>query len=52
MIKEAAHDLLTDPDSIKGRVEDAGLDPADLADLSEDDWNALRDVVDALTPEV
>ena len=52
MIKEAAHDILTDPDSIKGRVEDAGLDPADLADLSEDDWNALRDVVDAKTPEV
>ena len=52
MIKEAAHDILTDPDSIKGRVEDAGLDPADLADLSEDDWNALRDVVDAQTPEV
>ena len=52
MIKEAAHDILTDPDSIKGRVEDAGLDPNDLTGLSEDDWNALEEVVTSLTPEV
>ena len=52
MIREAAEDIFAEADGISGRIEDAGLDPADLADLSEDDWNALRDVVDALTPEV
>ena len=52
MIREAAEDIFAGADGISGRIEDAGLDPADLADLSEDDWNALRDVVDALTPEV
>ena len=52
MIEPDALGLLSDKESMTGRIEDAGLDPADLADLSEDDWNALRDVVDALTPEV
>lgn len=52
MIREAAEDIFAEADGISGRIEDAGLAPADLADLSEDDWNALRDVVDALTPEV
>ena len=52
MIREAAEDIFAEADGISGRIEDAGLDPKDLADLSEDDWNALRDVVDALTPEI
>ena len=36
--------LLTDKDSLSGRIEDAGLDPADLARLHpEKNWHALQD---------
>ena len=43
--------LLTDKDSLSGRIEDAGLDPADLPGCSEKNWDALQDVIDRLTPE-
>jgi len=51
LIKEDAETIFTDLDSISGRAEDAGLDPADLTDFSEADWKALEDVIDRLTPE-
>ena len=51
LIKDDANALLTDKDSLSGRIEDAGLDPADLPGCSEKNWDALQDVVDRLTPE-
>lgn len=51
LIKDDANALLTDKDSLSGRVEDAGLDPADLPGCSEKNWDALQDVIDRLTPE-
>ena len=48
---EDANALLTDKDSLSGRIEDAGLDPADLPGCSEKNWDALQDVIDRLTPE-
>lgn len=51
LIKDDANALLTDKGSLSGRVEDAGLDPADLPGCSEKNWDALQDVIDRLTPE-
>ena len=51
LIKEDAEAILEDPKSMKGRIEDAGLSLNDLKNLSEDDWDALEDVVDDMTPE-
>lgn len=51
LIKDDANALLTDKDSLSGRLEDAGLDPADLPGCSEKNWDALQDVIDRLTPE-
>lgn len=51
LIKDDANALLTDKDSLSGRIEDAGLDPADLPGCSEKNWDALQDVIDRLTPE-
>ena len=51
LIRDDANTILTDPDSISGRIEDAGLSPADLTGLSEADWNALEEVVTRMTPE-
>ena len=50
LIKDDANALLTDKDSLSGRIEDAGLDPADLPGCSEKNWDALQDVIDRLTP--
>lgn len=51
LIKDDANALLTDKDSLSGRIEDAGLDPADLPGCSQKNWDALQDVIDRLTPE-
>ena len=51
LIQDDANALLTEKDSLSGRVEDAGLDPADLPGCSEKNWDALQDVIDRLTPE-
>ena len=51
LIKDDAETILSDPDSMSGRIEDAGLDPDDLTGFSKEDWQALEDVIDRLTPE-
>ena len=33
-----------------GRIEDAGLNAKKLPDCSEENWQALQDVIDALVP--
>ena len=42
--------LLTDKDSMTGRIEDAGLDAKELPGCSEENWKALADVIDVLVP--
>ncbi len=51
MIREAANALLTDASSMKDRIEDAGLNPSDLPGCSDENWNALQDVLDEVVPE-
>ena len=50
LIKADAETLLTDKDSITGRIEDAGLDAKALPGCSEENWKALADVIDVLVP--
>ena len=50
LIKEDANALLTDTSSMTGRIEDAGLNAKELPDCSEENWQALQDVIDALVP--
>ena len=50
MIKEDAAALLEDKDAMAGRLDDVGLE-ADKLTFSENDWNALEEVVDPLVPE-
>ena len=50
LIKEDANALLTDTSSMTGRIEDAGLNVKELPDCSEENWQALQDVIDALVP--
>ena len=50
LIKADAEALLTDKDSLTGRIEDAGLNAQKLPGCSEENWNALSDVIDALVP--
>ena len=50
LIKEDANALLTDTSSMTGRIEDAGLNAKKLPDCSEENWQALQDVIDALVP--
>ena len=50
LIKDAALDLLSDKDSMTGRIEDAGLDAKELPGCSEENWKALADVIDVLVP--
>ena len=50
LIKADAEALLTDKDSMTGRIEDAGLNAQKLPGCSEENWNALSDVIDALVP--
>ncbi len=51
LIREDANALLTDASSMADRIEDAGLDASDLPGCSEENWNALQDVLDELVPE-
>ena len=51
LIREDANTLLTDVSSMTDRIEDAGLDASDLPGCSEENWNALQDVLDELVPE-
>lgn len=48
LIKADAETLLTDKDSMTGRIEDAGLDAKELPGCSEENWKALADVIDVL----
>ena len=50
LIRADAEALLTDKDSMTGRIEDAGLSAQKLPGCSEENWNALSDVIDALVP--
>ena len=50
IIKEDANTLLTDKSSMEGRISDAGLNAKKLPGCSQENWNALQDVVDALVP--
>lgn len=50
LIRADAEALLTDKDSMTGRIEDAGLNAQKLPGCSEENWNALSDVIDALVP--
>ena len=50
LIKADAETLLTDRDSMTGRIEDAGLDAKELPGCSEENWKALADVIDVLVP--
>ena len=50
LIKADAETLLTDKDSMTGRIEDAGLDAKELPGCSEENWKALSDVIDVLVP--
>ena len=50
LIKADAETLLTDKDSMTGRIEDAGLDAKELSGCSEENWKALADVIDVLVP--
>ena len=51
LIREDANTLLTDVSSMTDRIEDAGLNASDLPGCSEENWNALQDVLDELVPE-
>lgn len=51
LIRADADQLLTDKDSMTGRIEDAGLAPAKVGSCSKANWAALADVIDRLTPE-
>ena len=50
LIMADAVTLLTDTDSMTGRIEDAGLDAKELPGCSEENWKALADVIDVLVP--
>ncbi|ATP01185.1 kinase [Faecalibacterium duncaniae] len=50
LIKADAETLLTDKDSMTGRIEDAGLDAKELPGCSEENWKSLADVIDVLVP--
>ena len=50
LIKADAETMLTDKDSMTGRIEDAGLDVKELPGCSEENWKALADVIDVLVP--
>ncbi len=50
LIKADAQTLLTDKDSMTGRIEDAGLNAKKLPGCSEENWKALESVIDSLVP--
>ena len=51
MIEPDALSLLSDKDSMAGRIEDAGLDPDTLPGCTLKNWQALQTVLDDCVPE-
>lgn len=51
MIEPDALSLLSDKDSMAGRIEDAGLDPDTLPGCTLKNWQALQSVLDDCVPE-
>ena len=51
LIKDAALDLLSDKDSMTGRIADAGLDADTLPGCTLKNWQALQSVLDDIVPE-
>lgn len=51
LIKDAALDLLSDKDSMTGRITDAGLDADTLPGCTLKNWQALQSVLDDIVPE-
>ena len=51
LVKDAALDLLSDKDSMTGRITDAGLDADTLPGCTLKNWQALQSVLDDLVPE-
>ena len=52
MIEPDALSLLSDKDSLTGRIEDAGLDPDTLPGCTLKNWQALQSVLDNCVPAV
>ena len=52
MIEPDALSLLSDKESITGRIEDAGLDPDALPGCTLKNWQALQTVLDDCVPHV
>ena len=52
MIEPDALSLLSDKDSMTGRIEDAGLDPDALPGCTLKNWQALQSVLDSCVPAV
>ena len=52
MIEPDALSLLSDKDSMTGRIEDAGLDPDTLPGCTLKNWQALQTVLDDCVPAV
>ena len=52
MIEPDALSLLSDKDSMAGRIEDAGLDPDTLPGCTLKNWQALQNVLDSCVPAV
>lgn len=52
MIESDALSLLSDKDSMTGRIEDAGLDPDALPGCTLKNWQALQTVLDDCVPHV
>jgi len=51
LVKDAALDLLSDKDSMTGRIADAGLDADTLPGCTLKNWQALQTVLDDIVPE-
>ena len=51
LIKSDALSLLSDKDSMAGRIDDAGLDAAKLPGCTLKNWQALQSVLDSVVPE-
>ena len=52
MIEPDALALLSDKESMTGRIQDAGLDPDTLPGCTLKNWQALQTVLDEMVPDV
>ena len=52
MIEPDALSLLSDKESMTGRIQDAGLDPDTLPGCTLKNWQALQTVLDEIVPDV